>query len=475
MHRYKDLILESGICFEVFDQMLDEILFFDVDLLLTYLNPAAERSEGYTLEEAYGRSLFELYDFHDDVRKDTSPAYIALTEKRRVRDMICTYCTNGLKKTKSISSTPIFKNGRLAGVFNIQHDYTHISNMIDENLQLQSRIGQQSADPSERQDPFGYIIGASAPFVHCLSLAKKAASTDSPVLLTGEGGCGKDTFARAIHRGSPRAAMPFLSINCASIPADLSDGLLFGIENTHYLGPDSEGLLAQVDKGTLYIEQITYMPAAVQVRLLRALEQRSYVGPDGRVVPLDLRIICSSDKPVTEIIRDGCLDMDFFYYISIVQISLPALRERKEDIPLLAGHFLAGFNERFHKQIPGLSQEATSWLRIYQWPGNIRQFRSCIEAAMNLAEDGRAIRADDLPANIFYGTENAVSQERPTTPAPKKPAFSKRQLYLDARDQEREEIISALTETGGNISQAARILGISRQLMYYRMKKYHID
>ncbi len=314
MNQYKNLIQETGICFEVFNQMLDEILFFDAEARLVYLNPAAERSEGYTLKKAYGKSLFELYDFHNDVRKDTSPAYIALTERRYVHNMICTYYTGGLKKTKTISSTPIFKDGILVGAFNIQHDFTQISNIIDENLQLQGRINRQSLIRFQKNtSPFEGLIGRNEHFIHCLSLAKKASCTDSPVLLIGEDGCGKNTFARSIHSGSSRSSRPFLSINCASIPEDLFDSILFGTDNTHYPGPNSEGVLSQVNGGVLYIENVTYLPDMIQMKLLHILEQHMYTRGDGSVIPVDLRIISSSSETVTEIIRNSSLRMEFFY------------------------------------------------------------------------------------------------------------------------------------------------------------------
>lgn len=491
MRDYEALILETGICFEVFSQMLDEVLFFDADANLIYLNPSAERSEGYTLEEGRGKSLFELYDFVNDVRKDTSPAYIALTERRPVHNMVCIYYTGGIKKTKTISSTPIFKEGAVIGAFNIQRDLTQLSNMIDENLELQSRINRhRSHQGSTDTSPFGDLIGRSDTFEHSLSLARKAARTDSFVLLIGEDGCGKHTFARSIHESSSRADRPFLSINCASIPENLLEGLLFGTQNKHYPGPDSDGILTRVNGGTLFLENVTYLPSAIQLELLRVLEERMLFRPDGsEAIPIDIRIISSSSEAPAEIIRSSRLCMGFFYFISVVQIPIPSLTERRDDIPLLTNYFLMEFNKRFHKRIPGVDSEVMSWFRIYHWPGNVRQFRSCIEAAMNLAEDGHEIHADDLPANIFYETRRARAHFNPSggaeriqeaenleEPLPQKDTyFSKRKLYLDAREKEQEEIIQALKQSGGNISQAARILGISRQLMHYRMKKYHIE
>ncbi|BFL45380.1 sigma-54 interaction domain-containing protein [Lactonifactor longoviformis] len=488
---YKELILETGICFDVFDQMQDEILFFDVNANLVYLNQSAERSEGYTLKESYGRSLFELYDFQNDVRKDTSPAYIALTEKRPVRDMICVYYTGGLKKTKTIDSTPIYKGGKLIGAFNIQRDLTQLSNMIDENLELQSKINRHRSCQNGRDAaPFADLIGSSETFRYSLTLARKAAKTDSSVLLIGEDGCGKNTFARSIHESSSRSDGPFLSINCASIPENLLEGLLFGTQNKHYPGPDSEGILRQASGGTLYLENVTYLSPGIQMKLLHVLEEHMFIRPNGsEAIPVNIRIICSSSEPPAEMIRNNRLRMEFFYCISVVQIPIPSLAERTEDIPLLTNYFISEFNRRFHKRIQGVDSEVMSWFRIYHWPGNIRQFRSCIEAAMNLTEDGHEIHADDLPANVFYETRTPRthfnSSDEPSgaltgggagSGAVKQDTyFSKRKLYLEAQEKEQEEIIKALKQTNGNISQAARILGISRQLMHYRMKKYHIE
>lgn len=456
---YEKFILETGACFDVFDQMTDEVLFFDINARLIYLNPSAEKSEGYTLEEAYGKSLFEIYDFVNDVRKENSPAYLALTTRKPVRNMVCIYYTMGQRKTKTISSNPIFKDGELVGTFNIQRDFSQLSDMIDKNLELQSRLNKnrywQGNDKytAARSE----LIGESEFFRYTLSLVQMAAGTDSNVLLTGEDGCGKNTFARFIHENSDRKEASFISVDCAAIPEDLFENLLFGTVNQHYISPGTEGILFRLGSGTLFLENVTYLPAGIQMKLVRIMEEYK-----------EFRLICSSNLSPTEIIRKNLLQMDFFYCISVVQIRIPSLRERREDIPLLTKHFMEEFNCRFHKNITKVSQEVASWFNIYQWPGNVRQFRSCIEAAMNYAKDTEKIMADDLPANIFYDN-GRKDLDKPDE------YFSKRQLYLNAQEKEREDIVKALKAEKGNISKAARRLGISRQLMYYRMKKYHID
>lgn len=451
MDTFKKIIAETEFYHLVFENMMEEIFVFNENGRCVYINPAAERSEGFSLDQVRGKQLLEIYD----VEKEDSPTYLVLSTKKPVEDMVCAYLTGGREKIKTSSAFPIFNGEKFAGAFCIQRDFSQFTDMIDKNLELQTQLNQQK-NHGESGVYEQHLIGESESFRYALSLAEMAAQSDSNVLLEGEDGCGKTTIAHYIHDHSSRRHAPFLLVDCASVPEELLEHLLFGTMGQSHSGWEKEGILSRLNGGTLFLKNITHLPGTVQMRLVRVLDENR-----------DFRLICDSKVSSTDIVRKSFLHMDFFYNISVVQIRIPPLREREDDILLFMEYFMQKYHQRFAKRIAGVSQETISWFRIYSWPGNIRQFRTCIEAAMNYVKDGKQIMADDLPANIFYERRDEEANADGT-------AFCKRKLYYEAREKERDEIVKALSHTNGNISQASRYLGISRQLLYYRMKKYKL-
>jgi transcriptional regulator with PAS, ATPase and Fis domain len=315
-----------------------------------------------------------------------------------------------------------------------------------------------------------------------------AESEVSSVLLQGESGTGKDLVAKAIHYSSRRAELPFIAINCAAIPANLIESELFGYEKGAFTDAKArkEGLFEQAEGGTLFLDEIGELELSVQAKLLRVLEEGSFRRVGGlRDLPLDVRVIASSNRDLKSESESGRFRLDLYYRLSVIQIDIPPLRERGDDATQLAQHYITQFNERLRKRVRGLTPEVAETFRQYPWPGNVRELRNVIERVMIL-EDGDLITATYLPRGFGKdGGEvsrqsaaewaNAHQSERgeQTQPTPQAPASPFRLppegLVLD--DVEMSFVRQALERSHGNQTRAAELLGISRDQLRYRLKK----
>jgi len=337
----------------------------------------------------------------------------------------------------------------------------------------------------ERRFSFDQITGASPAMAEMIRLARKvAASEASSVLLLGESGTGKDLVAKAIHYGSSRADQPFIAINCAAIPATLIESELFGHEKGAFTDAKGrkEGLFEQAQGGTLFLDEIGELEPGLQAKLLRVLEEGSFRRVGGlKDLPLDVRVVAASNRDLKAESDTGRFRLDLYYRLSVIQIDLPPLRERGDDVLLLTKYYIAHFNERLRKRIRGLAPEVEKIFRGYSWPGNVRELRNVIERVMIL-EDSDVITAGWLPRGL-------VRDERPTSPPPvvgvshvpevaapsfRLPATQSFQLPDEGIELERVELSlvrQAMERSGGNQTRAAELLGVSRDQLRYRLKK----
>ncbi|MCD6087174.1 MAG: sigma-54-dependent Fis family transcriptional regulator [Candidatus Hydrothermae bacterium] len=308
-------------------------------------------------------------------------------------------------------------------------------------------------------DPLGAIVGDNPRIKEIKEIITRIADEDFPVLLEGETGTGKELVARAIHALSSRSKQPFVAVNCGAIPESLMESEFFGHKRGAFTGAiaDYEGLFRAADGGTLFLDEISEMPSHIQVKLLRVLENNEVRGiGETRARKVDVRVIAATNRRVNEALRDGVLRLDLYYRISYVHIVLPPLRERKEDIPLLVEHFILKFNKIYRKKIKGITNKALEALQYYHWPGNVRELENVIGRAFALGK-GDIITVDDLPMDIWDGKE-AVNPEG----------------IISVEEAEKNLIKKALSETGGNKTRAARLLGIGRKTLYMKIKKYGI-
>ena len=324
---------------------------------------------------------------------------------------------------------------------------------------------------SELSAGFGFenFVGASPALQELLRQLRKVAPTKATVLVTGESGTGKELVARAIHELSPRSAMPFVAVNCGAIPGELIESELFGHVRGAFTDAsrDKKGLAAEADGGTLFLDEIGELPLLLQVRLLRFLEDEQVrrVG-DTRSEKVDVRVVAATARDLVRATKEGLFREDLFYRLNVVNLRLPALRERPEDVPALVDHFLAK-HRRLRPEAPlrGISPEALELLRSHRWPGNVRELEHAIERAVVLA-DGPSIEESDLPDDVRAGPPPAAPAPRTGGDLSVKRAF---------RALEEQLIREALERTGGNRTRAAELLDLSYRALLYKVKEYGID
>ena len=324
----------------------------------------------------------------------------------------------------------------------------------EENLALRERLG-------DRFD-FSKIIGKSGKMKEVFDLLAQVAPTDATVLILGESGTGKELVANAIHHNSPRANQPFIKVACAALPETLLESELFGHEKGAFTGAIArkEGRFQLAHRGAIFLDEVGEMSAATQAKILRVLQEKEFE-PLGstRVAKVDVRVIAATNKHLEKEVREGRFREDLFYRLNVVPVSLPPLRERKEDIPALASHFLSIYREKNKKELREISGKALDLLVRYDWPGNIRELENCIERAVVIAR-GEIIAPADLPPQI-----QALSSE-------KEDSEVRFPSGISLQEVEKALILRTLEDTGGNRSRAAEILGINRRTLQMKLKEY---
>ncbi len=304
------------------------------------------------------------------------------------------------------------------------------------------------------------IIGCSKIIKDNIELAKKFTDSDTTILLTGETGTGKEVFAQAIHYESYRSGKPFVAINCSSIPKDILESELFGYKKGAFTGANSnkKGLFEEADGGTLFLDEISEMSVNLQAKLLRVLETNTFIKPgDSKETKVDVRIISATNKNIDEEIKKEMFRKDLFYRISTFVLNLPPLRERKEDITILAEYFITHFSKKFNKPIDNIDPDFHIKLIMYPFPGNVRELRNLCERVVILAENGN-IYSKYLPQEFFFQQEN--------------PDYVNNILSLN--DLEKQHIQKILAFTQNNKNKAADLLGIGLTTLYRKIEQYEI-
>ena len=337
------------------------------------------------------------------------------------------------------------------------------------------------------------FVGNSAPMVRVNGLIRQVAPFDSSVLVLGESGTGKEMVARAIHENSPRRDKPFVAINCGAIPAELLESELFGHEKGAFTGAISarKGRFEMAEGGTLFLDEIGDMSLPMQVKLLRVLQEREFERVGGtQTVKVDVRLISATNRDLEQLIEAGQFREDLYYRLNVFPVHLPPLRDRLQDLPELTTHFIAKFTRRGMTQSPGMTAAAMAKLSAYSWPGNVRELENIIERAMILAQ-GQAIDAEHLDfgrrvqsatpptgvVNVGGRAGEPGTDAKPTGAAVIDLAAGDESKPLSERllDSERREIIAAVEKSNSNIAGAARLLGINRSTLYYRMRKHGLE
>jgi two-component system, NtrC family, nitrogen regulation response regulator NtrX len=315
-----------------------------------------------------------------------------------------------------------------------------------------------------QSEPQGILLGDSAPMLQLRQEISRVAPTDARVLITGENGTGKELVARSIHRLSARSDSPLVEVNCAAIPEELIESELFGHVRGSFTGAteDRRGKFEEADGATLFLDEVGDMSARTQSKVLRALQEGRFTRVGGsRAISSDVRVLSATNKTLADEIRRGAFREDLFFRLAVVPLTVPPLRDRREDIAPLARHFLAQFSSRFGRKPKSVSPAAFEALESYRWPGNVRELKNLIERLMILCA-AEEIRREDLPAEI----RDAELAAAPPADAP----------LRNARDDfERRYILASLKRHRGNVTRTAEALNVERSNLYRKLKSYGIE
>jgi two-component system response regulator HydG len=323
----------------------------------------------------------------------------------------------------------------------------------EENVLQKERLGTRF--------DFSRIIGTSPAIKELFETLSMVTRTEATILLLGESGTGKELVANAIHQNSPRREKPYVKVNCAALPETLLESELFGHEKGAFTGATGKkkGRFELADGGTIFLDEIGEMSLPTQTKILRVLQEREFEPVGGtKTIKVDVRIIAATNKQLEQEVSKGRFREDLYYRINVVPITIPPLRERSEDIPLLAGHFLRIYSEKNKRAIRGFEAGVMQAFIQHSWPGNVRELENIVER-MVIMSRGDAVGLDDLPPALASHQQEEGRRPSPTT----------------LRDVERETIVKTLRQTGGNRTKTAAILGITRKTLQNKIKEYAID
>jgi PAS domain S-box-containing protein len=435
----------SSVLESVFDQLSDALVLYDPDFRITGVNRSAEKLFGVSSEEMLGKHCQDI--FKCSLCEPGCGVLVGLNQTPAAPN--CTvrlHMENGMERLVVMRTNQMFDDdGKLSGVV------ATIKDITDE------------AAPQKRE-----VIGESGAMREVMNFVRRvAASEATTILLEGENGTGKDLVAKTLHYQSVRQAEPFIAINCAAIPETLLESELFGYEKGAFTDARSQkrGIFELADKGTLFLDEIGEIPLMLQAKLLRVLEDQTFRRLGGlKDIVLDLRVVAATNKNLREAVKEGAFRQDLYFRLNVIQILIPPLRERTEDILPLARFFIEHYNRKFKRSIEGVSDGAARMLLSHDWPGNVRELRNAIERSMIL-EESSLITPPSLPMAISRPESGplpiAAPLEIPTD-------------GLSLEENERSLLAKALEKTNGNQTQAARLLRITRDTLRYKMKKFNL-
>lgn len=448
---------------EIFDAMHDAIIIIDSTATIVYANHAYAELLGVPIWKIVGKKMSRVEPTSRclGVLQGNAPL---VNERIKIKSL-------GVQVIASI--TPIYQGNTMVGVVSVFRG-------IDETIKLSRKIEQmeyinrylksQLELKSKLPTAFEAIVGKNGRFVDALSLGAKVATSNANVIIRGENGTGKEVLANAIHNASGRGKYPMIKVNCAAIPEPLLESELFGYEEGAFTGAQKGGKIGKfelADKGTIFLDEIGDMALSMQAKVLRVIQEKQVERVGGNtVIDVNVRIISATNKNLEKMVTEGTFREDLYYRLNVVSVMLPPLRERKDDISLLAEHFADVLASETGKQPLRFSKEVMDVFMAYDWKGNIRELQNIIEHAAVVCS-GENVDLRDLPRYLIdttYDTEN---------PKLKKAEVS--DLNQLVRNIEREAIIKALKKYPYNKSAAIRILGISRRTFYKKLKDYKIE
>lgn len=459
----KDLFFRENVL-EILDYLEEGLHIIDKNGIIVYYNKFAQGIDGIEREKVIGRHLLEVYP---SLTNETSTLLTVIRTGESMYKKEQTFINyKGEKITTINTSIPIKSKNKIIGALEISKDITTVRQMSEKIVELQDKLynKKQKSSTKKTNESAEYtlldIIGEDKEILRLKSLVLKAGESDISVLVSGDTGTGKELFVHSIHNVSHRKTKPFITQNCAALPENLLEGILFGTIKGGFTGAeDRPGLFELAHGGTLFLDEINSMPLELQSKLLRVLQDGNIrrVGATN-TTKVDVRIVAATNIPPEEAVEKRQIRKDLYYRLNVLSLEIPPLKERKGDIPILVNHFINKFNERFGKKVENMSDEVLNIFNNYDWDGNVRELEHLIEGIISIS-DIKTIEVEDLPYKFKKY---------------KKETINDLSLTEILETTEKEIIKEALMKVDNNITKAAEILGIPRQTLQYRLQKLNL-
>ena len=458
----------------VLDSALDGIFIVASDHRLVLFNRACEELYDISREDVVDKACWKRSDLQQSLNAISKRGgKISYGELGAQKERMVLNHKEGRRVWVETTYTPIFDKdtGEIAYVMGVIKDITELKQAEDEKTRLQKEL-VTIRNELESKYNFSTIVGNSPKIMQALKLASEVASQNTTVVLVGESGTGKELLAKAIHYNSSRAARPFVALNCSAFPDTLFESELFGYEKGAFTGADKSkpGKIALAFGGTLFLDEVSSMSMAAQVKILRVIQEREYE-PLGaiRSKSADIRIIAATNRELEPMVKEGTFREDLYYRLFVYPITLPSLRERMGDLPILIEALLKKFHNQMGKSIRGISDEAMEVLMRYHWPGNVRELQNVMERLVILSKGDR-IEVSDLPGALTESAETKPVQRQSTGNLAEDIS-----LEDSVHEVERSLILKALQKCDNNKTRAARLLGLTRSTFRYKLSKISPD
>lgn len=452
---------------DIIDSINEGIIATNQEGKIIVYNKQLAEFEELNKNQIEGRYLPEIYD----VTLETSDHMMVLKSKKPIKDLNRKYFTKSGRFIQLVASTyPFTKNNKVIGAFSVSRNVTKIREMFLKTMEVQQKAPSKMNHPDNgTRFTFDDIIGESPIIQSVIKETKKAALTPSPILICGKTGTGKELFVQSIHNWSIFKEHPFVGINCAAIPESLLESLLFGTVKGAFTGAEnSKGLFEQAENGTLFLDEINSMSLTFQAKLLRAIQEKVIRRVGGtKETPINCRIISSTNEDLIPLVNKGAFREDLYYRIAVIVLTIPPLRERYEDVKLLAEYFMQKYGRIYGHTSLKLSNELNTFLMQYTWPGNIREIEHVFESSIAMLEEEEELTIHHLPLYLRSKIENA-NIDMVTS------GITAKLLGEILKEVEKKVILEALEKNNYNITRAGQSIGIGRQNMQYRMNKLGI-
>lgn len=455
-----------------FDLIHQPMAIIDKDGKYIYYNQESADLDGFPKEQAIGKPMLKVYP---NLQKEDSTMLQALQQGKEYQDNYQSYYNHVGKIVDYIHTTvPLYNNNKeIIGAVEIGRDLSTVRQLQDQVFNLNSKLYQN------REQPLPEIVFASQKMQEVIDQTNILGANDVPILIVGETGTGKELFARLIHKTSHRRDKAFISLNCGALPTTLIESTLFGTVKGAFTGAENrQGYLELANGGTLFLDELNAMPLEMQSKLLRFLQEKTYWQLGGnKEKHSDVRIVAAMNESPAELLNNGKLRSDLFYRLNIGLIKLPPLRERTEDIPVLARYFIDKHKNDVKIVITGISDHALQQLITAPWPGNVRMLENTIMRSMVLQSEPGELQQITLDDELFE-----INTPNPQIDANNKLEKTSINYNSNSNDltklvenYERQLIVDALNQANGKIIVAAKLLNISRTTLQYKVKKYHIQ